>query len=76
MSRKFSKVVNHSRLLVERAERVRCPRYGGSGGISCDARAGVDCFACAGKGETWRSVTGSGWLRPIGARLESGSVLW
>jgi len=68
----MNNVYNASKLLVEVAKRVECPRCNGRGG--CTSDRGDPCI-CKGKGEVWMSTTGSGWYRVVGERLER-SQLW
>lgn len=66
----MSKVYNKSKLLVEKAEKVTCPRCKGYGGCY---RTDEKCWLCNGLGKLWKSK--SGWTRALYQRLGN-SQLW
>jgi uncharacterized phage protein len=64
---KYSQVYNYSLCQVETAVRESCPRCKGQGKKFRDEDY---CDICKGKGAVWLSSRGTGWTRPMGAKIE------
>ena len=69
----MSKLFNHSKLVMEKAEKRKCPRCNGFGGLfPADGDGG--CHICDGDGRVWMSA--SGWTRKLWGRIGESEKLF
>ena len=60
-------VYNRSKEMYEKAKKSICPYCKGYGGTS--SHPDEKCHLCDGKGYVMLSICGTGWLRPVYARM-------
>jgi len=65
------KVWNKSKVKAEPAILTYCPRCKGFGANVGDENG---CHICRGRGRVWLSTSGSGWTRPLWARIQKSQL--